>query len=109
MLFNMLDIFCRVQCTLASKGTPWVQIMHDMSREVEQKSNGEIHPLHLSTIFFTNLGSGYSTPPVGLNLFLGSLRFERSIPQLYRASWPLLLVLGAVLLLITYMPDLSVA
>ncbi|ETW95847.1 MAG: C4-dicarboxylate ABC transporter [Candidatus Entotheonella gemina] len=61
----------------------------------------EVHPLHLGIIFLTNLEIGYSTPPVGLNLFLSSLRFERPITQLYRASWPFLLVLGVALLLIT--------
>src|SRR5687768_10019596 len=69
----------------------------------------EVHPLHLGIIFLTNLEIGYSTPPVGLNLFLSSLRFERPITQLYRASWPFLLVLGAALLLITYIPDFSLA
>jgi tripartite ATP-independent transporter DctM subunit len=67
----------------------------------------DIHPLHLGIIVLTNLEIGYSTPPVGLNLFLGSLRFERSITQLYRASWPFLLVLLLALGLITYIPDLS--
>jgi TRAP-type C4-dicarboxylate transport system permease large subunit len=62
---------------------------------------------HLSIIFLTNLEIGYSTPPVGLNLFLGSLRFERSITQLYRASWPFLIVLGLALLSITYVSELS--
>ena len=67
----------------------------------------DVHPLHLGVIFLTNLEIGYSTPPVGLNLFLSSLRFERPITQLYRASWPFLLVLIAALMLITYIPDLS--
>jgi TRAP-type C4-dicarboxylate transport system permease large subunit len=67
----------------------------------------EVHPLHLGIIFLTNLEIGYSTPPVGLNLFLGSLRFERPITQLYRASWPFLIVLGLALLFITYVPELS--
>jgi tripartite ATP-independent transporter DctM subunit len=66
-----------------------------------------VHPLHLGIIFLTNLEIGYLTPPVGLNLFLGSLCFGRSITQLYRASWPFLLVLLVALLLITYVPDLS--
>jgi tripartite ATP-independent transporter DctM subunit len=67
----------------------------------------DVHPLHLGIIVLTNLEIGYSTPPVGLNLFLGSLRFERPITQLYRASWPFLLVLLLALGLITYIPDLS--
>jgi tripartite ATP-independent transporter DctM subunit len=66
-----------------------------------------VHPLHLGMIFLTNLEIGYSTPPVGLNLFLGSLRFARPITQLYRASWPFLLVHLLALLLITYLPELS--
>jgi tripartite ATP-independent transporter DctM subunit len=66
-----------------------------------------VHPLHLGMIVLTNLEIGYSTPPVGLNLFLGSLRFARPITQLYRASWPFLLVHLLALLLITYLPELS--
>jgi tripartite ATP-independent transporter DctM subunit len=66
-----------------------------------------VHPLHLGVIFLTNLEIGYSTPPVGLNLFLGSLRFERPVTQLYRASWPFLGVLLLALLVITYVPELS--
>jgi C4-dicarboxylate transporter, DctM subunit len=66
-----------------------------------------VHPLHLGIIFLTNLEIGYLTPPVGLNLFLGSLCFGRSVTQLYRASWPFLLTLLLALLLITYVPDLS--
>jgi tripartite ATP-independent transporter DctM subunit len=66
-----------------------------------------VHPLHLGIIFLTNLEIGYLTPPVGLNLFIGSLCFGRSMTQLYRASWPFLLVLLVALLLITYIPDLS--
>jgi TRAP-type C4-dicarboxylate transport system permease large subunit len=66
-----------------------------------------VHPLHLGVIFLTNLEIGYSTPPVGLNLFLGSLRFERPVTQLYHASWPFLGVLLLALLVITYVPELS--
>lgn len=67
----------------------------------------DIHPLHLGIIFLTNLEIGYSTPPVGLNLFLGSLRFNRPLLQLFRASWPFVLILLLALVLITYIPDLS--
>jgi C4-dicarboxylate transporter, DctM subunit len=66
-----------------------------------------VHPLHLGIIFLTNLEIGYSTPPVGLNLFLSSLRFERPMTQLYRASWPFICLLLLALLVITYVPDLS--
>jgi C4-dicarboxylate transporter, DctM subunit len=66
-----------------------------------------VDPLHLGIIFLTNLEIGYSTPPVGLNLFLGSLRFNRPLLQLFRASWPFVLVLLLALVFITYIPDLS--
>ncbi|MCY3737991.1 MAG: TRAP transporter large permease subunit [Gemmatimonadaceae bacterium] len=67
----------------------------------------DIHPVHLGIIFLANLEIGYSTPPVGLNLFIASARLERPILQLYRASLPFLLILLACLLVITYVPALS--
>ena len=67
----------------------------------------DIHPVHLGIIFLANLEIGYSTPPVGLNLFIASARFERPILHLYRASLPFLLILLACLLVITYVPGLS--
>ena len=66
-----------------------------------------IHPLHLGIIFLTNLEIGYSTPPVGLNLFISSYRFKKKIPELCKASLPFLAVLLLALLIITYVPDLS--
>ncbi len=66
-----------------------------------------IHPIHLGMIFLTNLEIGYSTPPVGLNLFIASIRFEKPILKLYWASLPFLLILLTCLLLITYVPQLS--
>ena len=66
-----------------------------------------IDPIHLGIIFLANLGIGYNTPPVGLNLFIASSRFDRSIVQLYKATLPFLLLLIFTLLLITYWPALS--
>ncbi len=66
-----------------------------------------IDPIHLGIIFLANLGIGYNTPPVGLNLFIASSRFDRSIIQLYKATLPFLLLLIFTLLLITYWPALS--
>ncbi|RMF87429.1 MAG: TRAP transporter large permease subunit, partial [Nitrospinota bacterium] len=62
---------------------------------------------HLGIIFLTNLEIGYFTPPVGINLFIGSLTFERPVLHLYRATLPFLLVYLIALLLITYVPGLS--
>ncbi len=66
-----------------------------------------IDPLHLGVVFLANLGIGYNTPPVGLNLFISSSRFERPVTQIYRATLPFLLLLVFTLLCITYWPGLS--
>lgn len=66
-----------------------------------------VDPIHLGIIFLTNLEIGYSTPPVGLNLFISSFRFKKPIPELYRASLPFLGILLVALMIITYVPDLS--
>ena len=68
-----------------------------------------VDQIHLGIIFLTNLQIGYSTPPVGLDLFLASYRFDRPITELYRASLPFLGLLLFVLLIITYIPWLSQA
>ena len=66
-----------------------------------------IDPIHLGVLFLANLAIGYNTPPVGLNLFIASSRFDRPIMQLYKATLPFLLLLLFTLLLITYWPALS--
>ena len=66
-----------------------------------------IDPVHLGIIFLANMGIGYSTPPVGINLFIASFRFEKPIVKLYVAAIPFIIILLACLLLITYVPALS--
>jgi C4-dicarboxylate transporter DctM subunit len=66
-----------------------------------------IDPVHLGIIFLTNLELGYLMPPMGLNLFLSSLRFEKSIFHLTKAVIGFILLEAIALLLITYVPDLS--
>ncbi len=66
-----------------------------------------VDPVHLGIIFIANLELGYLTPPVGLNLFLASYRFERPLLQVYRAVIPMLLILGGGVLLITYYPPMT--
>lgn len=66
-----------------------------------------IHPIHLAIIFLTNLEIGYITPPVGINLFISSYRFKRPITELYSASLPYFFLLVFALLIITYVPTLS--
>ncbi|MBW2072905.1 MAG: TRAP transporter large permease subunit, partial [Deltaproteobacteria bacterium] len=66
-----------------------------------------INLLHLGVIFLTNLQIGYSTPPIGMNLFIASLRFDRSIVQLGLAALPFLAILLVALVFITFWPQLS--
>jgi C4-dicarboxylate transporter DctM subunit len=66
-----------------------------------------IHPIHLGIIFLANMQLGYFTPPVGMNLFIASYRFEKPIMTLYRATIPFFLILLIAVLIITYWPALS--
>ncbi|HWP65815.1 MAG TPA: TRAP transporter large permease subunit, partial [Candidatus Limnocylindria bacterium] len=66
-----------------------------------------VHPVHLGVIFIANLELGYLTPPVGLNLFLSSYRFNRPLAEVAVASLPMLAILGLGVLLITYVPWLT--
>jgi C4-dicarboxylate transporter DctM subunit len=66
-----------------------------------------VDPVHLGVVFLVNLEIGYSTPPVGMNLFIASLKFRKPVVQLYRASWPYLVLLLILLAVITYVPQLS--
>jgi tripartite ATP-independent transporter DctM subunit len=66
-----------------------------------------INPVHLGIIFLANLELGFLTPPVGMNLFLSSYRFGKPMSEIIRAVIPMLLVLLAGVLLITYFPFLT--
>ena len=67
-----------------------------------------VHPVHLGVIFLANLELGFLFPPVGLNLLLSSSRFGQPMIVLYRDVIPFLVILGLGVLLITYVPALSV-
>lgn len=66
-----------------------------------------VNPLHLAIVFLTNLEIGYITPPVGINLFISSFRFNRPVLELYKVSIPFLLLMILALLIITYIPWLT--
>ena len=66
-----------------------------------------VDQVHLGIIFLTNLEIGYLTPPVGLNLFISSLRFGMPVLGVVRATVPFMGILLLALILITYVPDLS--
>ena len=66
-----------------------------------------VDPIHLGIIFLTNLEIGYLTPPFGLNLFLSSYRFKRPIAKVFMDTLPFLIILLISLMVITYVPALS--
>ena len=66
-----------------------------------------IDPIHLGIIFVANLELGYLPPPVGLNLFIASYRFDRPLLEVSRATLPMLAILAVGVLLITYIPFLT--
>jgi tripartite ATP-independent transporter DctM subunit len=66
-----------------------------------------VDPVHLGIIFLANLEIGYSTPPVGINLFIASQRFEKPVLSLFRAALPFLALMLVWLGIVTYLPALS--
>jgi tripartite ATP-independent transporter DctM subunit len=66
-----------------------------------------VDPVHLGIIFLANLEIGYSTPPVGINLFIASQRFGRPVLSLFRAALPFLALMLIWLALVTYIPAIS--
>ena len=66
-----------------------------------------VDPVHLGIIFLANMQIGYFTPPIGMNLFIASYRFKKPISEIYRATLPFMGVLLIVLILITYVPEIS--
>lgn len=67
-----------------------------------------LDPVHFGVIFIMNLCIGFLTPPVGMNLFLSSYAFKRPLGQIVRETLPYLFVQLAVLILVTYLPGLSI-
>ncbi len=67
----------------------------------------DIHPIHLGIIFIANLEIGYSTPPIGINLFIASQRFKKPVIALFRSTLPFLLIMLVWLFTLTYLPELS--
>lgn len=79
-----------------------------------QGSRVENHPVFgigqlFGIIFLANMQLGYFTPPVGMNLFIASYRFDKPVMTLYRATIPFFLILLVAVLIITYWPALSLA
>ena len=66
-----------------------------------------VHDVHLGIVFLAAMQLGYLTPPVGLNLFIASYRFEKPIMHVYSATFPFLIILMVSVIMITFWPELS--
>ena len=66
-----------------------------------------LDPLHVGVVFLVNMELGYLMPPMGENLFLSAYRFNRPLPEIYRATLPYIAILLAVTLVVTYWPGLT--
>jgi TRAP-type C4-dicarboxylate transport system permease large subunit len=66
-----------------------------------------VEPIHLGMVFLATMQLGYLTPPVGLNLFIASYRFNKPIVSVYLATLPFLLILLVSVIVITFWPGLS--
>ncbi len=67
----------------------------------------DVNPVHLGIVFLAAMQLGYLTPPVGLNLFIASYRFDKSIMSVYAATLPFLVILMVAVIIIAYWPMLS--
>ena len=68
-----------------------------------------IDPIHFGVIFLTNMELGYLMPPMGENLFLSSIRFKKKLSWIYGSTIPYLILIVAVILVVTYVPALTLA
>jgi TRAP-type C4-dicarboxylate transport system permease large subunit len=68
-----------------------------------------VHPVHLGIVFLATMQLGYLTPPVGLNLFIASYRFDTPIGTVYLSTLPFFLLLLVSVALIAFWPQLSLA
>jgi len=103
MLLNLLLIAVGALMDIYSAIFIVVPLIIPMARQFD------INPIHLGVIFLANAELGYLTPPVGVNLFISSLRFNKPITKVFRSVIPMIVVFLIGVILITYVPALSTA
>lgn len=106
MFLLVLNVFLLVFGMLL-EGFPAIIILVPLVLPVALKYG--VDPIHLGIVFLANLQLGIFLPPVGMNLFIASMRFNKPVLTLVRASAPFFLILLAAVLVITYWPALSLA
>ncbi len=101
LFLNILLIFVGMMMDIFSAIIVVVPLILPVAKEFG------IDPVHLGIIFLTNLEIGYLTPPVGVNLFISSFRFKKTIQEVAMATLPFIFLLFLALMVITYIPAIS--
>jgi C4-dicarboxylate transporter DctM subunit len=68
-----------------------------------------VNPIHFGVVMVVNLAIGFVTPPIGVNLFVASSLTEVPVMDIARKAMPMIAMFLAALLLITYIPAISLA
>jgi tripartite ATP-independent transporter DctM subunit len=87
------------------EGLPAIMILVPLVLPIAQGYG--IDPVHFGILFLANLQVGFFTPPLGMNLFVSSFRFDRPVLSVIQSCWPFFAIQLSAVLLITYWPDLS--
>ena len=66
-----------------------------------------VDPVHMGVVFIVNLEIGYLTPPIGLNLFVSSAVFEKTMGHVVRSVVPFIAIMLAGLAVVTYVPSVA--
>ncbi|MDR2012831.1 MAG: TRAP transporter large permease [Rhodanobacter sp.] len=103
--FLLVLTVCRLIFGMLLEGFPAIIILVPLVLPVAL--HYDVDPVHLGIMFLANLQLGIFLPPVGMNLFIASMRFDKPVVTLVRASLPFFLILFAAVLAITYWPELS--
>ena len=67
----------------------------------------DINLIHIGIVVVVNLEIGLITPPVGFNLYVGSMLSNLSLYEVMKAAIPVMIIMGIVLVLVTYVPIIS--
>ena len=68
-----------------------------------------VEPVHMAIVFLANMQLGYLMPPMGENLFLAAYRFDKPLIEIYRHTLPYVGIILAAVLLLTYVPAITLA
>ena len=101
LILNLVLLFAGFFMDIFSAIVVLVPLILPISREFG------IDPIHLGIIFLANMELSYLTPPVGLNLFLASVRFKKPLLEVYKSVVPFLIIMLIAVLLITYIPAIT--